>query len=57
MSRTENSLSINKRKVSADEAKQIGATLGITWAKIDLDQFQAAGEVFGGEALSAVPLK
>ena len=28
---------MNKRKVSADEAKRIGDTLGINWAKIDLE--------------------
>jgi hypothetical protein len=38
-------LSMQKRKVSADEAKQIGATLGIDWAQIDLDQFQRGLEV------------
>jgi Protein of unknown function (DUF5661) len=36
---------MQKRKVSADEAKQIGATLGINWAQIDLDQFQRGLEV------------
>ncbi len=36
---------MKKRKVSADEAKQIGATLGINWAKIDPGQFQRGLEV------------
>ena len=26
----------SKRKISADEAKQIGATLGLDWKKVDL---------------------
>lgn len=34
-----------KRKVSADEAKRIGATLGINWDKFDLDQFRRGLEV------------
>jgi Protein of unknown function (DUF5661) len=41
----EKELSMQKRKVSPDEAKQIGAMLGINWAKIDLDQFQRGLEV------------
>lgn len=36
---------MNKRKISTDEAKRIGATLGISWTKIDLDQFQRGLEV------------
>jgi hypothetical protein len=36
---------MKKRTVSADEAKQIGGTLGIDWAKIELDQFQRGLEV------------
>ena len=36
---------MNKRKVSSDEAKQIGDKLGINWAKIDLEQFQHVLEV------------
>ena len=36
---------MNKRKVSADEAKRIGDTLGINWAKVDLGQFQHCLEV------------
>lgn len=34
-----------KRKVSADEAKQIGVTLGLNWAKVDMDQFRRGLEV------------
>lgn len=33
------------RRVSADEAKQIGGTLGIDWANIELDKFQRGLEV------------
>ncbi|MBC7836013.1 MAG: hypothetical protein H7Y88_13075 [Phycisphaerales bacterium] len=33
------------RKVSADEAKRIGATLGVNWAKVDVDQFRRGLEV------------
>ena len=36
---------MNKRKISTDEAKRTGATLGINWAEIDLDQFQRGLEV------------
>jgi hypothetical protein len=41
----ERELSMNKRKVGGDEAKRIGAMLGINWDKIDLDQFQRGLEV------------
>ncbi|HRK31631.1 MAG TPA: hypothetical protein PLD59_11175 [Tepidisphaeraceae bacterium] len=34
-----------KRKMSADEAKQIGDGLGLNWAKVDLEQFQRGLEV------------
>ena len=36
---------MSKRKVSADEVKLIGATLGINWANVDLDQFRRGPEV------------
>ena len=36
---------MSKRTVSADEAKRIGSTLGINWAKIDPDQFRRGLEV------------
>jgi hypothetical protein len=36
---------MNKRTVSATEAKQIGGMLGIDFAKIDLDQFRRGVEV------------
>ena len=36
---------MSKRTVSADEAKRIGSTLGIDWAKVDADQFRRGLEV------------
>jgi hypothetical protein len=36
---------MNKRKVSADESKRVGDTLGVNWAKVDLGQFQRGLEV------------
>ena len=36
---------MNKRKISADEAKRIGDTLTINWAKIDLEEFRRGLEV------------
>jgi len=36
---------MNKRKVHADEAKRVGAVLGVNWDQIDLDQFQRGLEV------------
>lgn len=36
---------MNKRKVSAEEAKGIGARLGINWGKVDLEQFRRGLEV------------
>lgn len=36
---------MSNRNVSADEAKRIGAMLGINWAKIDPDQFRRGLEV------------
>ena len=35
----------NKRIVLVDEARNIGATLGIDWAKVDLEQFRRGLEV------------
>ena len=34
-----------KRKVTVDEAKRIGSTLGVDWAKVDVDQFRRGLEV------------
>lgn len=36
---------MSKRNVSADEARRIGTTLGIDWAKVDLEQFRRGLEV------------
>jgi len=36
---------MNKRKVSADDAKRIGDTLAINWDKIDLEEFRRGIEV------------
>ncbi len=36
---------MNKRKVSADEAKRIGDTLAINWHKIELEEFRRGLEV------------
>jgi hypothetical protein len=35
----------NKRRISAEEAKQVGVTLGLDWKKIDLEQFRRGLEV------------
>jgi hypothetical protein len=35
----------NKRRVGAEEAQQVGASLGIDWKKIDLEQFRRGLEV------------
>jgi uncharacterized protein DUF5661 len=35
----------NKRRISADEAKQVGATLGLDWKEVDLEQFRRGLEV------------
>mgnify|MGYP000325747106 CR=1 FL=1 len=36
---------MGKRKVNTDEAKGIGASLGIDWGTVDLDQFRRGLEV------------
>ena len=36
---------MGKRKVSAEEAKQIGVRLGLNWANVDMDQFRRGLEV------------
>ena len=36
---------MSKRQVDADEAKRIGASLGINWGKVDLEQFRRGLEV------------
>ena len=35
----------NKRRVGADEARNVGASLGIDWTKVDLEQFRRGLEV------------
>ena len=35
----------NKRTVGSDEAKRIGALLGVDWKKVDLEQFRRGLEV------------
>ena len=35
----------DKRRINADETKQVGATLGINWKTIDLEQFRRGLEV------------
>ena len=35
----------NKRRIGAEEAQQLGVTLGIDWKKIDLEQFRRGLEV------------
>ena len=34
-----------KRRITVDEAKQVGATLGLEWTKVDLGQFRHGLEV------------
>jgi hypothetical protein len=34
-----------KRKISAEEAKRIGASLGVSWQTVDLEQFRRGLEV------------
>lgn len=36
---------MGKRRVDADEARRIGATLGLDWGKVDLDQFPRGLEI------------
>ena len=35
----------NKRWISAEEVQQVGATLGLDWQKIDLEQFRRGLEI------------
>jgi hypothetical protein len=35
----------NKRQITPDEARQVGAILGIDWKKFDLEQFRRGLEV------------
>jgi hypothetical protein len=43
--RNEREPSMGKRTFSVDEAKRIGATLGVDWDKVDVDQFRRGLEV------------
>ena len=36
---------MSKKKITADEARAIGAQLGIDWSKIDLDEFRRGLEI------------
>ncbi len=36
---------MGKRKISVDDAKRIGETLGVDWTKVDVDQFRRGLEV------------
>lgn len=36
---------MGKRRISAEEAKQVGATLGINWTRVDVEQFRRGLEV------------
>ena len=36
---------MSKKTVSTEEAKRVGATLGIDWTKVDVDQFRRGLEV------------
>ena len=35
----------NKRHISADEAREVGVTLGLDWKNVDLEQFRRGLEV------------
>ena len=35
----------NKRRISAEEARNVGSTLKIDWTKVDLEQFRRGLEV------------
>jgi hypothetical protein len=43
--RKEKEPSMNKRKITAGEAEQIGAMLGLDWDQIDVEQFRLGLEV------------
>ncbi len=36
---------MGKRHITLEEAKRIGTTLGVNWAKVDVDQFHRGLEV------------
>ena len=35
----------NKRRISAEEARNVGSTLKVDWSKVDLEQFRRGLEV------------
>jgi len=35
----------NKRRIDAEKARQVGATLGIDWTKVDPEQFRRGLEI------------
>lgn len=35
----------NKRRITSDEATQIGRSLGVDWKKVDIEQFRRGVEV------------
>jgi hypothetical protein len=45
MQRRRESIMANKRQISLDEAREIGAILGVDWKKFDLEQFRRGLEV------------
>jgi hypothetical protein len=36
---------VNKRRISAEEARNVGSTLKVDWSKVDLEQFRRGLEV------------
>jgi len=36
---------VNKRQIDAEEARKVGTSLGLDWAKVDLQQFRRGLEV------------
>jgi len=36
---------VNKRQIDAEEARKVGTSLGLDWAKVDLQQFRRSLEV------------
>jgi hypothetical protein len=36
---------VNKRRITAEEARNVGSTLKVDWSKVDLEQFRRGLEV------------
>ena len=36
---------VNKRRISAEESRNVGSTLKVDWSKVDLEQFRRGLEV------------